>query len=197
MNDLNVHRYVISVLLPDRVAILRDVTSAVSSVSGNIDGISQTVVAGYFSGVFTATLPATVSVENLRRAVLSNLRGDSVALVVEPYVARAAVQTVPDGERYMATASGVDRVGILKAITTFLAERGINIEDWYVEFDGDRVTHVGEVTVPPRLDIKQLQEEFRHALSGVGLTGGIQHENIFRATYEVGPIAALLEGGAQ
>jgi predicted amino acid-binding ACT domain protein len=38
-------RYVLSVLVSDRVGILRDITAAVADLGANIDGISQTVVA--------------------------------------------------------------------------------------------------------------------------------------------------------
>ena len=51
MSRTRANRYVVSVVVPDRVAILRDITSAVADLGGNIDGISQTVVQGYFTGV--------------------------------------------------------------------------------------------------------------------------------------------------
>ncbi len=54
------------------------------------------------------------------------------------------------------------------------------------------VTHIGEITVPDKLDIRQVQDELEQALASFGLQSRIQHQNIFRATNEIGPIRALL-----
>jgi glycine cleavage system transcriptional repressor len=194
MQANDTQRYVVSVLLPDRVAILRDISSAVSGAGGNIDGISQTVVAGYFQVVLTVTISRTVTAAALRATIGAALPDDAAAVVVEKYAAKTTARTAAQGARYVVTAGGRDRAGILKTVTGFLAARGINIEDWHVDYQGGAVTHIGEVTVPARLDIKQVQDEFRHELATVGLTGGLQHENIFRATHEIGPIRSLLGG---
>jgi glycine cleavage system transcriptional repressor len=186
----------VTVLLPDRVAVLRDITTVVADLGGFIDGISMGVLAGYFHTVLTATFPEGVEAAGLRESILKNFGNDTVSVVVEPYRGRRGSRPTVSGSRYIASASGPDRHGILKALTGFLAERGINIEDWQVDFHGGNVTHIGELTLPSHLDVKQVQDEFRAELSAVGLTGGLVHENIFRATHEVGPIRSLL-GGAR
>jgi glycine cleavage system transcriptional repressor len=186
------NHYVISVLLPDRVAILRDISSAVDDVGGNISGISQTVVNGYFSLTLTADIPARMTADTIRAAIICRFPDDPISVVVEPYAATRPAAEAPQGAHYVVTASGPDHGGILKTITAFLAERNINVEDWTVELGDKAVTHVGDVTVPADLDLRQLQEAFRETLSRIGLDGGMQHENIFRATSEIGPIESLL-----
>ena len=185
-------RYVISVLVSDRVGMLRDVTSALTGLGANIDGISQTVVAGFFTLIVTATFEQAPSPAAIRDGIADNFAPDEAAIVVRPWrpvapAARAA------GARYVVTITGRDRKGILRAVTDFLSRKGINIEDWYVEFDGPNVTHVGEITIPLRLDVAQVQAEFEPLLGGLGLVGTLQHDNIFRATNEVGPIRRILE----
>jgi glycine cleavage system transcriptional repressor len=186
-------RYVITVLVADRVAILRDITSAVTDMGANIDGISQTVVEGYFTVILTAAFPAAVSPDSVRNAILQNFAENEASVVVIPYDARRATRRPVRGDRYVVTLTGLDRLGILKTITGFLAEKGINIEDWHVDFGSGGVTQIGQITVPSLLDIKQLQDEFRQALAPLNLASCIQHENIFRATNEVGAIRSLLE----
>ena len=88
--------------------------------------------------------------------------------------------------------TGKDRHDILKTVTAFLSKKNINIEDWYVEFEGDNVTQIGEITIPELLDIKQLQDEFQQCAAALGLKSHIQHENIFIATNEVGAVKPLL-----
>jgi glycine cleavage system transcriptional repressor len=189
------NRYVVALLLPDRVAILRDVSSAVNGIRGNIDAISQTVVAGYFTVILTASFPSDTGEDDIRGAIQAHFTDEHLNVVVDRYAVPQPACARPRGDRYMVTAHGPDRGGILMRITSFLAARHINIEDWYVALDGGHVTHIGEVSLPPSLDVKQVQDEFRGELASAGLSGSMQHVNIFRATNEVGPIRALLNTG--
>ena len=190
-NISNPARHVISVLIADRAGILRDITGAVTAMGANIDGVRQTVVAGYFTVMLTASFAAPSPPEEVRKRMLQAFEPGEAQITVIPYDARKA-NPVVNGERYIVTITGEDHTGILKAVTGFLAERGINIEDWDVDFNGTRVTHVGQITVPHRLEIKQLQVEFRHLADSLSLHAGIQHENIFRAISEIGPIKPLV-----
>ncbi|MEI6972307.1 MAG: ACT domain-containing protein [bacterium] len=189
------NRYVVSVLVADRVGILRDVTSAVTDMGANIDGFSQTVVAGYFTVILTTSFHEPRSPESIRENILRNFGPDEAAVVVQPYAADAVGRIPVKGARYIVTVTGVDKPGILKTITGYFADKGINVEDWFVEFDGGNVRHIGEVSVPKLLDIKQVQEEFQHLLSAMDMDSFIQHENIFKATNEIGAIGAILSGG--
>jgi len=187
-------RYVISVLVSDRVGILRDITSAATDRGANIDGISQTVVEGFFTVILTASFDRPCSADAVRDAILGNFPPGEASLVVRPAPPVGAARPAAAGERYIVTMNGADRKGILKTVTAFFASKGINVEDWYVEFSGAHVTHIGEVTVPRRLDIQQIQEEFRTVASSLGLVSLLQHNNIFRAINEIGPIQSLLAG---
>jgi len=189
------NRYVISILVADRVGILKDITSAVTDMGANIDGISQTVVAGYFTVILTATLRKSLSPAEISETILRNFAKGEIEIVVRPYEEAAVKRAPVKGNRYAVTVTGKDRPGIMKAVTTFLAGKGINVEDWYVEFVGQNVTHIGVISVPKLLDIKQTQEEFQQLLAPLALDSFIQHENIFRATNEIGAIGTLLKGG--
>ena len=197
MSDHLKRRYEIYVLVSDRVGILRDITTAVADLGANIDGISQTVVAGYFTVILTTTFDNLHSPDKIRTAIEERFGGHEASVIVRPHEQRDPARRTVEGEGYVVTLTGKDRPAILKSVTSFLAAKGVNIEDWYVEFHGEFVTHIGEVTVPPSLDIKQLQDEFRHVVAPFELTGVLQHENIFRATNEIGPIKLLLveQGG--
>ena len=192
MKTANKKRFVISVLIRDRVGILRDITAAVTNMGANIDGISQTVVAGYFTVTLTATFSGQHEADEIRSCIMQNFVKDEISAAVRQYEGLPAARQTVDGDRYIIIISGKDRGGILKAITTFMASKGINIEDWQVEFDGADVRHIGEITVPEVLDLKQMQDELRRLLTPMALTCCIQHENIFMATNEIGPIKSLI-----
>jgi len=192
--DQSVERMVISVLVSDRVGILRDITAAVAELGGTVEGISQTVVAGYFTVLLAARFSEARLPEAVRAAVAGPFGEGEADVSVRPLLAVRRAQTAP-GSRYVLTIAGPRTRGLLKTVTAFLAERGINVEAWTVYEEGERLTHVGEVTVPALLDTKQLQDEFRGLAERLGLRSCLQHENLFVVTNQVGAVRPLLTGG--
>ena len=77
-------RHLIAVLLPDRVGALRDVTAAIVRLGGNITGIRQTIVDGFFSLVFTSVHPPGTTADALRRQLAIRLDADT-SIVVREY----------------------------------------------------------------------------------------------------------------
>lgn len=183
-------RFITSVLVPDRVGLLRDVTQAVFSLEGNIGGIRQTVVDGFFTLVFTSEHPGPVTPEALRALLVGSLESEAVVTVLDCPERREA--PVATGSRFVVMTRGADRPGTIFAITSFLVDHGINIEDWMVEEEGGQVIYIAQVTVPEAVDFRTIQESFRAAMTERGLTALLCHENIFRATNEIGPIKPLI-----
>lgn len=187
----NADRYVISVLIPDRAGILREITSAVSALKGNIDSVRQTVTAGYFNVTLTASFVPTQSAKAIETRLASAFApGEATINVIAHNPGHH--QKTAQAERYTVTLTGQDRPDILKTITAFFAERNINIEDWDVEFNGSHITNLGLITVPGNVDLKQMQTEFKHLADRLSLHAVIQHENIFKAMSEIGPITPLV-----
>ena len=183
-------RFITSVLVPDRVGLLRDVTQAVFSLEGNIGAIRQTVVDGFFNLVFTSEHPRPVTPEAVRALLSSSLEPEAVVTVLDsPEAQKPAVST---GSRFVVMTRGADKPGTILAITSFLVDHGVNIEDWMVEEEDGKVVYIAQVVVPESVDFRTIQENFRDAMSKLGLTGLLCHENIFRATNEIGPIKSLI-----
>jgi predicted amino acid-binding ACT domain protein len=184
-------RFITSVLVPDRVGLLRDVTQAVFALEGNIGAIRQTVVDGYFSLVFTSQHPAPVSLEALQTLLDSSLEAAAVVTVLDG--SEALNPTLSTGSRFVVMTRGDDKPGTIFAITSFLVEHGVNIEDWVVEEENGKVVYIAQVVVPEAADFRTIQTNFREAMARLGLTGLLCHENIFRATNEIGPIKSLVK----
>jgi predicted amino acid-binding ACT domain protein len=198
-SDGQTNRYVISLLVPDRAGVLRDISTAITALDGNIDAINQTVKAGYFTVLLTASFPnATIELSSIQDGLGAAFPEAGADFVVAPYSPGQPPRGEATGERYVVTLTGTDRPGILKAVTTFMAERDINIEDWSVSFEErdqttmPEVTHIGEITVPAHLDVKQLQADFRVVTHELELVSCLYHINIFRAINEITPITPLL-----
>jgi len=183
-------RFITSVLVTDRVGLLRDITQAVFALEGNIGSIRQTVIDGFFNLVFTSEHPGQVAPESLRSLLSSSLEAEAVVTVLDRPETRT--QTVPDGSRFVVMTRGEDKPGTILAITSFLVEHGVNIEDWLVEEEDGKVVYIAQVVVPEAADFRMIQESFRVAMAARGLTALLCHENIFRATNEIGPIKSLI-----
>jgi predicted amino acid-binding ACT domain protein len=187
------HRYIISVLTPDRVGILRDISSTITGLKGNIDGISLTVVVDYFTVVLTSSFRKEYDAAEIRAGILKHFHDSQASVTVKPYKPAAAPNaSAVKSSRYIVTIAGKDHIGLLQKLTSFLASRKINIDDWYVEFRGENVTHIGEVSVPAKLDIKKLQTDLSATMGRMGIMCSLQHENIFRATNEIGAVSYML-----
>lgn len=184
-------RFVVSVLVPDRVGLLRDVAGVVFSLNGNIVQIRQTVVAGFFHLIFTSGHPHAVTPEMMKSRLETALIPDAKVTVLE---CRAPLATVaPAGARFVVMTRGNDKPGTIFAIASFLFAHGINIEDWLVEEDCGKVVYIAQVVIPEQVDFRKLQTSFKAEMSSHGLTAVLCHENIFRATNEIGPIKSLLD----
>ncbi len=183
-------RFITSVFLKDRVGILRDITRTVFLLEGNIGSIRQTVVEGFFTLVFRSEHPDTVSQTELRTKIGVALGPIAVVTVVAcPEVIEPVVAS---GSRFVVTTRGEDKPGTIFAITSFLVEHGINIEHWLVEEDAGQIVYIAQIIIPDTVDFRKIQETFRDAMAQRGLSALLCHENIFRATNEIGPIKALL-----
>jgi len=184
------NRFITSVFLKDRVGILRDITQAVFLLEGNIGSIRQTVVEGFFTLAFRSEHPDKVSEADLRSKIGAALGPLAVVTVVAcPEVIEPVVAS---GSRFVVTTRGEDKPGTIYAITSFLVDHGINIEHWMVEEDAGQTVYIAQVIIPDTIDFPKIQAAFRDAMAQRGLSALLCHENIFRATNEIGPIKALL-----
>lgn len=184
-------RFITSVLVPDRVGLLRDVTRGVFALEGNINRIRQNVVDGYFNLVFTSEHPESVSPESLRSLLNGALEPEACVTVLD---CPSPAQTFPEqGSRFVVMTRGPDKPGTILAITSFLVPRNINIQEWAVEEEEDgTIVYIAQVMVPESADFQEIQNAFRDEMARLGLTALLCHENIFRATNEIGPIKSLI-----
>ncbi len=186
------HTYLVSVITPDRIGLTRDIAQTVVDLNGYISDMRQTIVSGFFSLIFVTEHLEDVG-DRLQQA-LGGLLPPGAVLAVMPSPERVRNALPRAGQRYVATASGEDRPGIMLAIADFMAGHGINIEDWSTIFDGPHVTHLAYVTFrDPPADFKAVQASFRETLAQRGFSAQLCHEAIFRATGEVAPIKSIIQ----
>lgn len=186
-------RFLVSVVMPDRVGILRDVTGALSGLGVNFTDLRQAVVGGVFTLSAIAEFASPAEPAALVEAVRAALPDMDAAVHACPCAAHDA--PAPAGERYVVAVTGPDSPGRIHRIAKVFAARGANVEDWRHDLsDPARTLTIGVVTIPPGTDPAALRGELETELGPLGLSTSLLHENIFRATNEVGPIRNLLGG---
>ena len=188
-------RFLVTTILKDRVGILRDVSGVLCRLGANLTDLRQNVIGGMFVVSAIAEFESAVEDSAVTFAILNALKTPSAQVSVlecDPAVAQSRARTI-DGERYVASLSGPDRPGNIHAITEVLARYGANVEDWRHDLsDPAHTLTVGVVTLAAGSDPLAIQKELRDTFGPMGLAASLLHENIFRATNEVGPIIDLL-----
>lgn len=185
--------YLITAVLPDRVGILRDVTGVIFKQGGNLTDLRQMIMGGVFSLSCVAEFESCHDVAALRSAILAGLPEKDANVIVIPCALHSSDNSPVAGERYAAAVSGPDRPGRVHMIAKIFASHGVNVEDWRHDLsDPNRALTIGLVRVPAGCDVQKLQSELAADMAKFNMVASLRHENIFRATNEVGPIDALL-----
>lgn len=187
--------FLVTVIADDRIGIIRDVTRVLLESGANLTDLRQNVM----RGVFTLHCAAEFSDASRGDAAFNALQraferdpGIEISFRALKDDAPASREAKRSGH-YVAAVSGPDRPGRIVLITTVLARYRANVEDWRHDLsDRGNALTIGLVSLPPKTDVAKLAAELKAELAPHGLTVSLRHENIFRATNEVGPIDSLL-----
>lgn len=185
MND-----YIVTVMSQDRVGIVRDVSSALAGLGGNITHLSQTVMRGYFTLIISVEMPEPVGEFEIREAVLRSGGPEEFEVGIRPYKQPVAGSVTPS-ERFVLSMQGNDRKGIIARATFYIAARGINIVDFYSYVHDGKLLMFAQVSVPVGVDVEEVQSGLEQVGREFDLTVHLQHENIFHATNDVRSVANL------
>jgi glycine cleavage system transcriptional repressor len=94
-----------------------------------------------------------------------------------------------EAEPFGITVRGVDRSGLVLAVTDILAEQGINITRLGAEVVpvGEQLEYIQiyEVDIPRHLDFAVIQQALRDRGAQIGVTVDMQHRDIFRAINQI------------
>lgn len=185
MKTLFPNAYVLNVMADDRPGIVAHVSGVIFRAGGNIDACSQTVMGGYFTQILVVSFPQPVATADLVAKVqVPPSNNGPLHVVMSSYVAPAPVRQEPS-ERFVITAFGKDRPGIIHRFSQYLAGKDINIVDLYWDNAGEDFVLVTQVSLPVRLDLGLLQADLEEMARDEGYNVRLQHENIFIATNQL------------
>ena len=174
--------HILTVVTRDQVGIIAGITGVIEKAGVQLLELSQTVVWEYFTIILVINAPKDVNTEKLNVEIRHSI-GSGVAVTLVPYQAGKPVNI--QGERYILTATGIDRPGIVHSITEIIAQRGGNFTDLSTRITDNHFSMVAEIDLPQEVFLDQLQIDLQHAGAEVGLQVRLQHNRLFVATNEI------------
>ena len=179
-------QFVISVMAEDRVGIVADVSGVIKNLEGSLADMSQTVLRGHFTMILVARFPDSVTPERLRAALrgISEGRAFEVGVIQTPGELPAEAPETQE-RRYVLTAAGPDRIGLVSTVTELLRQKGVNIEDLATRVDSGSYTMILLLNLPAGMDVARLKHSLKVAMSDIDTAVNLQHHEIFRATNEI------------
>jgi glycine cleavage system transcriptional repressor len=174
---------VISVMSRDRVGIVATVSERIAALEGDIADLSQTTLRGWFTLILLATFAGETSVEDVR-AALDVPELDVIVREVGEQL--PAEPQAPSGEEYVLAVRGPDRVGLLADVARICAEHCLNILDLSTrKSDGQYVTLL-QLDAHAAGPLDQVRAALGAAGEARGFAFTLQHDDVFRATHEIG-----------
>jgi len=165
------HEFVLTMTAVNRAGILSAVTRAMSDLDGDLRELSQTVVRGYFTMIFSAEFPDNLTEDVVRAHVEDTCRPYGIEVGLKnPVQDGLPARAVELSAVYTLRIGGDNYPGVLKEISTAISlhqadivgMRAIRVED------RNGFEMVLKVAVPSDFDIAELVTALGVALSSAG-----------------------------
>ena len=186
----NTTRYAITVICEDRVGLVGRFTGTITRLGGNIEVLDQNVRLGYFVITLMATFESGVTAQDVRVGLEKIDDAGTPAISVLPR-RDASIPPAGYGAPFVLAMAGIDVPGNFSMVTTCLAKHEINVENLACRTDAqgplkeDRFTIIGELTVPPDVDVKAVRLELTALLADMEVKVTLMHSDIFDATNRI------------
>lgn len=153
-------RYIISLTGANRIGVLAAVTTALDELRGNLWEASISVMQPFCSILLTADFPDDRTESVVSDHIRDLCRPYSVEVRVCEPAAESGILT-PPSNKYVLTVSGSDKPGMLRNLSTKLAELGVDIRNLYAErCERDKTFSLElELAIPMSLDLTRISEQ--------------------------------------
>jgi glycine cleavage system transcriptional repressor len=151
----------------DRPGLVAAVTRVLLEHGCNLADCSMSVLSGQFAMILLLDAPDTLTLEDLREALVPvGSECELSILVSEPHGGKAQ----PPGRPYVISVFGSDRPGIVHRVAAELASRQVNVTDLMSRIVGEGVyTVVLDVDLPAGLNPEEFGDELRAVAGDLGV----------------------------
>ncbi len=185
---------VISVMSKDRPGIIADITGVILNLGGDLADLNQSVLWGYFTMILIAEFDDTVTPEDVF-AGFSHIDSDTriEATIQEMDVELEREKGRLPRETFVVTAQATNRKGLVKLMGDFFYTRNINVLDLVTTREKQRYTMIFQVDLSGINSMETFRKEIEELAVMENLDLVLQHNDIFKATHEVGtPLAEII-----
>lgn len=156
----------------DRPGIVAAVTGVLVDHDCNLEDTSMSILRGHFAMMLVVAGPAELDAAALE-TTLKDATSSDFDLVVAVRQIDDEVPASLEGEAWTVAVYGADRPGIVHAITSLLAEIGVNVTDLTTRVIGDPerpvYAMVLEVTLPPALKPEHVAARLDEQAAALGV----------------------------
>lgn len=163
-------RYIISLTGANRVGILSALTTALDELRGNVWEASISVMQPFCSILLAADFPDDRSSDIVSAHIRDRCRAYAVEVRLSEPTADSGILT-PPSNKFVLTVRGSDQPGVLRMLSTKLAELGVDIRDLYAErSERDKTFSLElELAIPMSLDFARISEQLFGKCDELGL----------------------------
>lgn len=170
----------------DNVGLVARLTECVCRMGGEIEALHQGVLQGCFVFMVLAEFPESVSEDQVRETIESAGAPGEFVVSILPR-SEKVVPPVQSGQTFILTvlSEREDVAGVLRKITSYLADHRVNIEGLTCEPGHGRSVLTARLTIPPGVDIRNARLDLTEILKADEVVLSLVHEDIFAATSRI------------
>ena len=178
---------VISVMSKDRPGIIADITGVILDLGGDLADLNQSVLGGYFTMILLVEFDKNVTAEDVF-AGFSHIKSKTKieATIKEMEVPIEVEKRHLPTETFIVTVQAENRKGLVKIIGDFFYKRKINVLDLETTRQHKQYIMIFQVDLSQIQSLEVLREELQICADLEELDIVLQHNDIFKATHEVG-----------
>ncbi|MCE5333792.1 MAG: ACT domain-containing protein [Desulfobacteraceae bacterium] len=181
-------KIIVSVLGHDRPGIIAAVSDVLFRTGCNIEDVSQTILQTEFAGIFIASLPDSLQIQNLHASLCEKLGPMGLSVLLRE-MGETGLWDAPPSDPFVITTLGPDRLGLVARITELLAGYGVNISNLKAVFRGGENPQANvmiyEIDIPATVDQHAFRESLYERGAQLGLDISLQHRDIFEAVHRI------------
>ena len=181
----------ISVTTKDKVGIIATITKTVETMEGDLTGLSQTVLNGYFTMIliseFSDNINCTVLNNKLEEEFSKLMQDDKFKIITWEIEEANNTLTEKDSNSsiYILTANANNRKGLIAEISSFCRNSNINIINLCSDLKDDQYTMIFYIEIKSGMNISKLRSQLDLFSQQKQLHIMLQHYDIFKATNEI------------